>query len=649
MHPTERSFLCAVGLLSAVAVQDAATQNTINVACERRNATLRVNEMSSSYQCSDVENWTPQPINAGDVMVSVAADILTMELQSSSAATLNFVAINGISTLASAHTDSLNFASFHNLKSLTFQGVEFEPSSVKLVVPNTVTDIHLIGAALKDLSLPNHSDGLVKIELNDTSISHFPKFLYERRLNPNMNIVVDLSTVTTTTVLNARESVNLNANAKTLSSQDWARQLTSSCSTQSLFNSIRVTRKNGTTVFLCTPQYSSATDDVVLEDVYSAPSGINDSDTSSSSSDDASSGISTGALIAIIATVFVFVVILAFICLRMYFKRNVENANAHGNEATATLMSKGDTATEKGSFLSNDELLRNFWLPQSDVALVKSQGNGRLYAGEYNGSKVMIKRIESEVTDSRVTKALMAQARTFATIAHPNISNLVGVTWLAGTDFAVVTEFMDMGTLKAVLANVTVNLDMTTKLNMCYDIATALAYLHESAQNFCVKRLSSRKVLVNKAYKCKLNLYDCVHSSAKFGGPNAAATYSYGMGELVWLSPEIITRSSPMDARSNNIYAFGVLVCEILTRVTPYRSLIENLGNTKSDIELVERIRRQEALIPHENRQEFITAPASVRQMVEQCLSYAPMSRPTAKDLVDVLRDAKAELSTNNI
>lgn len=251
----------------------------------------------------------------------------------------------------------------------------------------------------------------------------------------------------------------------------------------------------------------------------------------------------------IIVLVVVIAVVLAFFILRMYFKRKAANSNAHNNEATTTLMSKSDATADKGSFISNDEFLRNFRLPQSDVSLVKSVGTGRLWVGEYNGGKVMVKRVESEVTDSYVTKALMAQARTFATISHPNITSLVGVTWLAGTDFAVVTEFMDKNNLKTVLSNTDVDLDVSTKLQMCCDVALALAYLHETEQNMCAKQLSSRKVLVNNAMGCKLSLFECVPSSAKLGGPSKVAAYSYGMGEVAWLAPEVLTRSSPMDAR----------------------------------------------------------------------------------------------------
>ncbi|RLN90566.1 hypothetical protein BBJ28_00015924 [Nothophytophthora sp. Chile5] len=376
------------------------------------------------------------------------------------------------------------------------------------------------------------------------------------------------------------------------------------------------------------------------------------SSNSSGSADTAEAGDSDGmstALIVIIVLVVIIAVVLSFFIVRMFLKRRAARAGTHDDNAV-TLMGKGDTGGDKSSFISNDEFLRDFQLPQSDVSLTKSVGSGRLWVGEYNGGKVVLKRVESEVTASFVTKALMAQARTFATISHPNITNLVGVTWLAGTDFAVVTEFMDKGNLKTVLSNADVELDLSTKLQMCLDVALALAYLHATEQNLCAKQLSSRKVLVNSAMTCKLSLFECIPSSPKLGGSSSAPTpYSYGMGEVAWLAPEVITRSAPMDARKSNIYAFGVLVGEIFTRKSPYHTLLETRGNTLSDVELVQRIRRQEPMVPHENRREYLEAPLSLRQAVDRCLSYSPMSRPSAQDLLVALHNAKEELLTNSM
>ncbi|ETI46764.1 TKL protein kinase [Phytophthora nicotianae CJ01A1] len=639
------SFLGAAAVMASVAVRDAAADGEINVKCsgQKQAIELTLNDTFASYECLN-NGSVDENIGGGSFQVNVGVVKLNLSLEafnSHSVTSLNFKALNEPTKLV--NNETLDFEKFPSLEYLTFQGVEFEAEIVQLNLPSSILSIHFIDSNLTDLSLQGSTDKLQGIELENTSVAMFPMFLYERQWTTATNIIVDLSEVNET--ISGYQFNTLEKNADTLSSHEWAKQYHRLCNET-------IYQPDGMTVSCASPN-TGMTNNTYSEINSTTNAAKNDSSSSGSVDDvsagDSSGGISTGALVAIIVVVVVIVVILAIFILRMYFKRKAANANANNNEATATLMSKGDASADKGSFISNDEFLRNFRLPQSDIALVKSQGTGRLWMGEYNGNKVMVKRVESEVTDSYVTKALMAQARTFATISHPNITSLVGVTWLAGTDFAVVTEFMDKGNLKTVLANTDVNLDIATKLQMCCDVALALAYLHETEQNLCAKQLSSRKVLVNKAMNCKLSLFECVPSSAKLGGPSTATTYSYGMGEVAWLPPEIITRSSPMDARKNNIYAFGVLVSEIFTRVSPYQSLVEALGNTMSDVELVKRVRRQDPLVPHENRQEFLAAPASVRRMVAQCLSYAPMSRPTAKELVEILHNAKEELATNSI
>ncbi|KAE9040232.1 hypothetical protein PR003_g3893 [Phytophthora rubi] len=643
-----RSSLAAAAAALVGAVGRVGADSSMDINCPNSSATLKVEGDAVSYSCAN--NNHGDMLMDADFQVTVQASVLTLELNGASTVkTLNITGGDELPTLA--YSQSLNMAGFSELHSLRFKSVQFEPESFTLNFPSTMKDLHVVNSSLPDLSLSSYDSNLTVIDLTGTTFYQVPHVLYEREYNMSeMDIIVDLTLI--------------NGNATDLTSQEFTYltnnvedDVKTSCTNYTaVASSMTVSAAESNTTVTCGSASSSSTSTASSRD-YGSPTGdsTTTNDRSSSSSGEAANaggsngGVSTGVLVVIIVLVVVVAVVLAFFILRMFFKRKAANANSHNNEATATLMSKSDATADKGSFISNDEFLRNFRLPQSDVSLVKSVGTGRLWVGEYNGGKVVVKRVESEVTDSYVTKALMAQARTFATISHPNITSLVGVTWLAGTDFAVVTEFMDKNNLKTVLSNTDVDLDVTTKLQMCCDVALALAYLHETEQNLCAKQLSSRKVLVNNAMGCKLSLFECVPSSAKIGGPSKVTTYSYGMGEVAWLAPEVLTRSSPMDARKNNIFAFGILVSEIFTRVSPYQSLVEEKGNTMSDVELVARVRRQEPLVPHENRQEYLEAPSSVRQLVEQCLSYAPMSRPTAKDLVEVLHNAKEELATDSI
>ncbi|KAF1316757.1 Tkl protein kinase, partial [Globisporangium splendens] len=369
-----------------------------------------------------------------------------------------------------------------------------------------------------------------------------------------------------------------------------------------------------------------------------APSAASTPSPSATTSDGSSGSSSTTLIVVIVLVVAVVLVVAAFLVYRRRASRSKTTGYHAADDNSVNLIGK-DEASGKLSFISSDESLRGLRLQQHEVTLTKSVGAGRLWLGEFTGNKVLVKRVEAEVSDAYITKNLMNQAQVLATLSHQNIVSLVGVTWLAGTDFAIVAEFMDKGNLKSVLMDNNSQYDLQAKLGMCLDIAKGLAHLHSSECNMYVRNLSSRKVLVNSSLECKLNLFDCYPNTEKFD-----TIETYGMGQIAWQAPEIITRSAPQDPKRINIYAFGVIMCEILARATPFQSLVEEVGNTLSDVEIVRRVRRQETLAPHENRREYMRAPQSLRDTIDLCLSLSPMNRPSAEEIIVVLQAAQANV-----
>lgn len=373
------------------------------------------------------------------------------------------------------------------------------------------------------------------------------------------------------------------------------------------------------------------------------------------------------ALIVVIATVVV--VLVGYLTHRHVKSKKDALAADRTNDNAVNLINKVDTTTSgKLVLLSSDETLRSIKL-EEPVRLTRPAGAGRMWVGEYLRQKVIVKRVEAENSETFTTKSLMNQACFLAQLSHPNIASLRGVTWIAGTDFAVVAEFLNKDNLKTVLSDPDVELDIEVKLGMCLEVARALVYLHSSERNMYVRNLSSRKVLVKaagagttnsthsdstaslissksshatkpagSAFKCKVNLFDCYPCVKK-----VTPTESYGSGELVWLAPEIVTRSFPMDPKKANIYAFGVLMCEILSRVSPFQNLVDELGNTLADLEISRRVHAKETLVPHENHPEYMWAPQSLQSTIEACLSPSPSDRPTAEDIIIALQDAKVE------
>jgi serine/threonine protein kinase len=297
--------------------------------------------------------------------------------------------------------------------------------------------------------------------------------------------------------------------------------------------------------------------------------------------------------------------------------------------------------------------------------IIGTDPHARLWLGEYQGKKVVIRQAESERNDSFATKALIQQTRRLCTLEplqHPNVTRIFGTILQKTTsEFSVVTEFMDHGNLKSFFTNfnnnshhlkdlnVNVINQMSTKIKMCLDIAEALVYL--KANQLYVKTLSSRKILVNSSLVCKINVFECFDQK----NIHKLVVETFGSGNIVWFAPEFFflgeTKNTKIDMEKANIYSFGILMGEIITQISPYQSLIQQKGNTLVDLQIVEEFRKmkQTTVPPHENHPFFQEAPMNVQLLVQRCLSFDPFNRPSAEEVVSILKMTKSQLNSSSL
>ncbi|TYZ60296.1 hypothetical protein PybrP1_007262 [[Pythium] brassicae (nom. inval.)] len=554
------------------------------------------------------------------------------------------------------------FSELHALTSLTFMNVNFKAPNVTLKTPDSLVTLTVDGTNAVDVQLTVLPGTSVKLQLLDLYANAFPSIprcLYARQYGAN-------TLKANVEVLGKTFEVMDAASFQTLRSNLVASGSSFELSTGCNFNTGLVEASGGrirdgfykvcdaATVIGAVPAAS-------LNASTPAPTAT----TTGAAGGSKSSSTTLIALLVVIATVVLALV--AYLARRHLKSATSPRAANRTNENAVNLINKVDTTTSgKLVLLSSDETLRSLKL-EEPVQLTRPAGAGRLWVGEYLRQKVVVKRVEAENSETFTTKSLMNQACFLAQLSHPNIVGLKGVTWVAGTDFAVVAEFLNKDNLKTVLSDPDVELDTEAKLGMCLEVARALVYLHSSERNMYVRHLSSRKVLVkgsslgsssssrgtnnasfissksshaakHTAFECKVNLFDCYPCVKKI-----TPAESYGSGDLVWLAPEIITRTFPMDPKKANIYAFGVLMGEILSRVSPFQTLADERGNTLADLEISRRVHAKEPLVPHENHPEYMWAPQSLRSTIEACLSPSPSDRPTAEDIIIALQDAKVE------
>lgn len=154
------------------------------------------------------------------------------------------------------------------------------------------------------------------------------------------------------------------------------------------------------------------------------------------------------------------------------------------------------------------------------------------------------------------------------------------------------------------------------KLTLACDVAEGMAYLHSRVPPIVHRDLKSHNVLQAKSGVLKICDFGLVR------------TRNAGAGTPSYMAPELFS-GKPYNA-SVDVYAFGVLLCELFSGEQPY------YGYDYTDL------RRKVPLGERPELPRFDT-PEDIRQLIKQCWDADPNRRPAFDaivDTVDRVRDA---------
>ncbi|KUF89853.1 hypothetical protein AM588_10002466 [Phytophthora nicotianae] len=171
------------------------------------------------------------------------------------------------------------------------------------------------------------------------------------------------------------------------------------------------------------------------------------------------------------------------------------------------------------------------------------------------------------------------------------------------------------------------------KLQVAFDVAEALAYAHAFSPTLVHRNLTSHSVLLSSSPDFRARLDDFVIAQERF---TSVLTIDISQRDERWLSPEVITGNADYSPAAD-IYAFGVILSEIDTHSVPYKN-IPNDRHRMSKVEILDPVASGK-LHPAFT----LGCPTGVRELAERCLSFEPADRPTALQVVIVLRTLLSE------
>jgi len=239
---------------------------------------------------------------------------------------------------------------------------------------------------------------------------------------------------------------------------------------------------------------------------------------------------------------------------------------------------------------------------------------GVVYKGLWRNAPVIVKKIKLEDEQSR--KEFLEEAKLIKQIRpHPNVVQFLGV---CEEPLMIVNEYLEGGSMERYLDNQTSPLPNSTVISLIKGIASGMYHL--AAENIVHRDLAARNVLLTATLIPKINDFGLSRMLVR----NDAYMSNAQSLPLKWLAPESMQQTNQVYSEKSDVWSFGIVCIEILTRKRPYPEL--------DAFEVVYRTRNGELkpTIPE-------NCPEGLKTVLELCFEFDPQRRPTFKVICKML------------
>ncbi|PQP98171.1 hypothetical protein Pyn_04085 [Prunus yedoensis var. nudiflora] len=203
-------------------------------------------------------------------------------------------------------------------------------------------------------------------------------------------------------------------------------------------------------------------------------------------------------------------------------------------------------------------------------------------------------------------------------LRHPNIVLFMGAV-TKPPNLSIVTEYLSRGSLYRLLhkPGAMEALDERRRLNMAYDVAKGMNYLHRRNPPIVHRDLKSPNLLVDKKYTVKVCDFGLSRLKA-----NTFLSSKSAAGTPEWMAPEVL-RDEPSNEKSD-VYSFGVILWELATLQQPWGNL------NPAQVVAAVGFKNKRLEIPRDLNPQ-------VASIIEACWANEPWKRPSFASIMESL------------
>ncbi|KAI5319155.1 hypothetical protein L3X38_038863 [Prunus dulcis] len=260
-------------------------------------------------------------------------------------------------------------------------------------------------------------------------------------------------------------------------------------------------------------------------------------------------------------------------------------------------------------------------IPWNDLVLKDRIGAGSfgtVHRADWHGSDVAVKILMEQDFHAERFKEFLREVTIMKRLRHPNIVLFMGAV-TKPPNLSIVTEYLSRGSLYRLLhkPGAMEALDEKRRLNMAYDVAKGMNYLHRRNPPIVHRDLKSPNLLVDKKYTVKVCDFGLSRLKA-----NTFLSSKSAAGTPEWMAPEVL-RDEPSNEKSD-VYSFGVILWELATLQQPWGNL------NPAQVVAAVGFKNKRLEIP-------LDLNPQVASIIEACWANEPWKRPSFASIMESL------------
>ncbi|OWF54640.1 Atrial natriuretic peptide receptor 2 [Mizuhopecten yessoensis] len=255
----------------------------------------------------------------------------------------------------------------------------------------------------------------------------------------------------------------------------------------------------------------------------------------------------------------------------------------------------------------------------------------------YKGATVAIKKFK--IKQFNVDRVSLMEMKQMRDIACPNLTRLVGLA-IEPSHVTLVTEYCPRGSLQDILENDSIQLDIDFKNALLTDLVQGMAYLHASPIEVH-GNLNSSNCVIDGRFVLKITDFGLTRIRRLEHKP----IDNHQLRAQIWVAPEQLRLFPNRTAsHSGDVYSFGIILFEILTRLEPYEDELEHI--TIADV--LHKIKRGldppfRPILPQTSEKSDLV------NVMKECWNEDPKLRPSFHTLIRTIRKISGVTAGHNI